>query len=152
MNPTPLSRSGARAVLAAVLASAVAAGLGGCASTATPVVYKAGAPAPVAARTEADLQTCRAEAETSVGINSVKATKVSASTAKRGAMEFVDKAVESVVNGSRSAYEKARGAAAGAMAGTVTSVVLNWNEPDAVYREYVDLCMKERGHKVLGWR
>jgi len=134
-----------------LLALAAAALLGGCASTATPVVYKPGA-APVAARADADLKACRTEAEVSVGINSTKATKVSAGTAKRGAVEFVDKAVESVINGSRSAYEKARGAAAGAMAGTVTSVLLNWNEPDTVYREYVDLCMKERGHKVLGWR
>ena len=47
---------------------------------------------------------------------------------------------------------KARGAGAGAMAGTLTSVALNWNEPDSVYRNYVDLCLKERGHKVLGWR
>jgi hypothetical protein len=38
------------------------------------------------------------------------------------------------------------------MAGTLTAVALNWNEPDGVYRSYVDLCLKERGHKVLGWR
>lgn len=151
MNRPALSRPAPRVAPRLVLILSAAAVLAGCASTATPVVYKAG-PAPLAARADADLQACRAEAELSVGINSTKATKVSAGTAKRGAVEFVDKAVESVVNGSRSVYEKARGAAAGAMAGTVTSVVLNWNEPDTVYREYVDLCMKERGHKVLGWR
>jgi hypothetical protein len=38
------------------------------------------------------------------------------------------------------------------MAGSVTLAVLNWNEPDSVYRSYVDLCLKDRGHKVLGWR
>lgn len=72
--------------------------------------------------------------------------------ARRGAVEFIDKAVESMVNGSKEVWTKARGAGAGGMAGSLTTVVLTWNEPDGVYRNYVDLCLKERGHKVLGWR
>ena len=68
------------------------------------------------------------------------------------AVEFVDKAVESAVSGARNGWQRARGASAGAMAGTLTTVALNWNEPDSVHREYVDLCLKERGHRVLGWR
>jgi hypothetical protein len=135
--------------LAAVATLAV---LTGCASVATPVVYNKADKRGAAERAQADIQHCRQQAEAVVGVNTVKAQKVGSSTAKRGAVEFVDKAVESIVNSSRNAMEKARGAAAGVMAGSLTSVVLNWNEPDSVYREYVDLCMKERGHKVLGWR
>ena len=36
------------------------------------------------------------------------------------------------------------------MAGTLTGLLLNWNEPDGVHREYVDQCLKDRGHRVLG--
>jgi len=131
---------------------ATLAGLTGCASVATPVVYNQPGKDGRAERAQADIDVCRQQATAAVGVNTVKAQKVGSSTAKRGAVEFVDKAVESVVNNSRNAMEKARGAAAGVMAGSLTAVVLNWNEPDSVYRGYVDLCMKEKGHKVLGWR
>jgi hypothetical protein len=125
--------------------------LAGCASRSAPVVY------PVAdtrhsSSADADLKACRAEADQAVGVNGIRAGTTQETVARRGAIDFVDKAVESVVNGSREAWAKARGAGAGAMAGTLTSVALNWNEPDSVYRNYVDLCLKERGHKVLGWR
>ena len=135
--------------LAALASLAV---LTGCASVATPVVYSKPDKTGALQRAEADIDACRQQAQAAVGVNAVKAQKVGSRTARRGAVEFVDKAVESIVNNSRNAMEKARGAAAGVMAGSLTSVVLNWNEPDGVYREYVDLCMKERGHKVLGWR
>ena len=52
----------------------------------------------------------------------------------------------------RNAMERARGAAAGVFAGGLTAAALNWNEPDGVHRAFVDECLKERGHKVLGWR
>ena len=129
------------------------AGLAGCASTATPVVYQSpNRPAAQAPDLSRDLAACRQAAEAAVGINSAPAQKVSVATARRGAVEFVDKAVESAVTGARNGWQRARGASAGAMAGTLTTVALNWNEPDSVHREYVDLCLKERGHRVLGWR
>jgi hypothetical protein len=103
-------------------------------------------------RAEADLKACRAKADAAVGINGSRAQKTGTAVARRGAVEFIDKAVESMVNGSKEVWTKARGAGAGGMAGSLTTVVLTWNEPDGVYRNYVDLCLKERGHKVLGWR
>lgn len=135
------------------LAAAGVALLAGCASTTAPVVY----PVVDGRKTQridadADLQACRTEAERAVGINSTRADKTGATAGRRGAVEFVDKAVESMVNGSKEVWAKARGAGAGAMAGSLTAVALNWNEPDAVYRNYVELCLKDRGHKVLGWR
>jgi len=134
-----------------ILASLAVGGLAGCASTATPVVYPA-AKATQNQRAVSDLKACRAQADAAVGINGTRAQTASTRAAQRGAVEFVDKAVESLVNGSKEVWAKARGAGAGAMAGSVTLLALNWNEPDSVYRNYVDLCLKERGHKVLGWR
>lgn len=148
MTPTP-RRAPAASTFLTVAALAV---LTGCASVATPVVYNKPGKEKRVERAQADIETCRQQATAAVGVNTVKARKLGSSTATRGAVEFVDKAVESIVNHSRDAMEKARGAAAGVMAGSLTAVLLNWNEPDSVYREYVDLCMKERGHKVLGWR
>ena len=134
-----------------VLLSFVLAGLAGCASTTAPVVYPKGK-AVNEERTAADLNACQAEAAAAVGVNSTPAQGTGTRVARRGAIEFVDKAVESLVNGSRGAWARARGAGAGAMAGSFTQIALNWNEPDAVYRNYVDQCLKERGHRVLGWR
>lgn len=146
MNPCR-SRSTTKLILAALAVG----GLAGCASTATPVVYPA-AKATQNQRAVSDLKACRAQADAAVGINGTRAQTASTRAAQRGAVEFVDKAVESLVNGSKEVWAKARGAGAGAMAGSVTLLALNWNEPDSVYRNYVDLCLKERGHKVLGWR
>lgn len=135
--------------LAALLAAVF---LAGCASTATPVAYEASGSPAKAARFETDLQGCRTRAEQAVGINGVKGASLAQASTRRGASEFVQEAVDSLVVGSRNAWAKARGAAAGEVAGTVATVLLNWNEPDRVHREYVDRCLKERGHTVLGWR
>jgi hypothetical protein len=127
--------------------------LSGCASTTAPVLYggtRASAATPQ--RLQADIEDCRSRADSAVGVNAANARRVSHQAARRGAVEFVDEAVEQLVTRSRNAWQKARGAAAGAMAGGATGLLLSWNEPDAVYRSHVDLCLKDRGHKVLGWR
>ncbi len=137
-------------LIAAVASLAV---LAGCASTAAPVVYQPPQASPKkSARVDRDLAECRAEAERAVGLNAGAGRPMADGVARQGAREFVDKAVESLVVGSRNAWERARGAGAGAAAGTLTGMLLNWNEPDRVHREYVDLCLRDRGHKVLGWR
>jgi outer membrane lipoprotein SlyB len=138
-----------RQTLAVLLAAAF---LAGCASTATPVAYEASASPAKAARFENDLRSCRARAEQAVGINGVKGAGLTQASSRRGATAFVKEAVDSLVAGSRNAWARARGAAAGEAAGSVAHVLLNWNEPDRVHREFVDRCLKERGHSVLGWR
>lgn len=125
--------------------------LAGCASTTAPVVYPSAKPQ-AGSQAEADLKACRTEADAVVGVNGARTPATANRVAQRGAVEFVDKAVETLVVGSKEAWAKARGAGAGAAAGTLTSVALNWNEPDSVYRNYVEICLKERGHRVLGWR
>lgn len=134
-------------------AGAALALLAGCASTTAPVIYQPPqASQKKAARVGSDLAECRAEAERAVGRNAGADPSRAGDVARRGAIEFVDKAVESLVVGTRNAWERARGAGAGAAAGTLTGMLLNWNEPDGVHREYVELCLRDRGHKVLGWR
>lgn len=136
-----------------MFAGVVLVALAGCASTAAPVIYQPpGAPTRQAARIDRDLAQCREQALQAVGLNGTKGRAMADVVARDGAREFVNKAVESLVVGSRNAWERARGAGAGEAAGTLTGLLLNWNEPDRVHREYVDLCMKDRGHKVLGWR
>jgi hypothetical protein len=135
-----------------LLAAAALALLVGCASTSAPVLYADAKSRTPAQRVQADIDDCRAQAEAAVGVNGANAHKVANATAKRGGVDFVDEAVEQIVASGRSAWHKARGAAAGVMAGSLTAALLNWNEPDGVYRNHVDLCLKERGHKVLGWR
>jgi hypothetical protein len=145
-------RASSRAGIRLALGVAALLFLAGCASTTAPVVYGPGGSAAKADRVRGDTEECRRLAESAVGVNGQAPQKIAVGSARRGASQFVDQAVESLVEGSRNAWQKARGAGAGAMAGSAVAVALNWNEPDAVYREYVDLCMKDRGHKVLGWR
>lgn len=148
--PAPVVRGHRLYSLAAVSLAAV---LAGCASTAAPVIYQPPtASAQSAARVDRDLAECRGHARQAVGLNGADGRRLADVVAREGLKEFVDKAVESLVVGSRNAWERARGAGAGEAAGTLTGLLLNWNAPDGVHRGYVDLCMKERGHKVLGWR
>lgn len=150
---TPVKTAPFASTLRLSIAAAAVAVLAGCASTTAPVVYPvADGKKATRADADADLLACRAEADKAVGINSVHADKAGTTAARRGAIEFVDKAVESLVNGSKEVWARARGAGAGAAAGSLTAVALNWNEPDGVYRNYVELCLRERGHRVLGWR
>lgn len=125
----------------------------GCA-TSQPVVYHRTVPdAQRAARVAADVDQCRQLASAAVGTSGRTAPQAVAAGAGRvGVVAFVAEAVEALVEGSRDAWGKARGAAAGGVAGMLTKTALDHNEPDDVHKEYVERCMKDRGNVVLGWR
>lgn len=126
----------------------------GCASTA-PVVYQRPAVKPDTAQTARiarDTRTCRDEAVRSVGLNARGARQVGRDAGKAGAIGFAGAAAGSVVAGSREVWQRARTAAAAGAAGMAAKVLLDWNEPDEVHREYVEQCLQDRGHRVLGWR
>lgn len=124
----------------------------GCA-TSQPVVYHRSPPdAQRAARVAADTEQCRQLAQAAVGTHGRSAPRTAAAAGRAGAVGFVAEAVEALVEGSRNAWAKARGAAAGGVAGMLTKTALDHNEPDDVHKEYVERCMKDRGNVVLGWR
>jgi hypothetical protein len=131
----------------AILSAALA--LGACATSA-PVVYPKANAAP--ARVAADTEQCRRQATEAVGLNGRNTGSLARSAGQAGTVGFVAAAVGSLVAGSKDAWQKARGAAAGGASGIATKVLLEWNEPDEVHQEYVERCMKQRGHDVLGWR
>ena len=139
---------------AAVLALAL--GLTACAST-QPVIYsKENDSIVLSKRAERDLLLCTSLADERVGRNSLKGAKgtekVAEKTGATGAIAFVAAAVGLAISQSQDVWERARGAAAGGMAGMATKLLLDSNEGDEVYQQYVESCLEKRGHDVLGWR
>lgn len=140
--------------LAVVTASALVLtlALAGCA-TPRPVVYHKAAIGPVEQqRVAKDTQECRRRAEAAVGLNARRADAAAQSAAKTGAIAFAAAAVGSLVNSSKDVWQRARVGAAGGAAGAAVKTLVEWNDPDEVHQEYVERCMAERGHDVLGWR
>jgi hypothetical protein len=126
--------------------------LGACA-TSQPVVYtKESVAAAKAESVSRDIAACRGKAQAAVGLNGRSATQVAGASGRAGLIGFVGTAVGSVVAGSKDAWARARAGAAGGAAGIATKTLLEWNDPDDVYQEYVERCLGERGHDVLGWR
>jgi hypothetical protein len=153
------STHGRPAALASLLT--LAALLSACA-TSQPVVYRPAAPsAAEAQRIAKDTQECRTLAERRVGLNARKAPPeaggggaraAAEGPAKAGVIGFVAAAANGLVLGSRDVWNRARAGAAAGAAGIATKTVLEWNDPDKVYTEFVERCMDQRGHDVLGWR
>jgi hypothetical protein len=134
-------------------AAALAVLLTGCASVTAPVVYVPPQAKPnTSERIATDLADCRRRAEAAVGVNGFSAPESTTQLARQSGKSFVAEAASRLMFDAQSAWGRARGAAVGTAAGGLTSVALNWNEPDTVHRKYVDLCMKDQGHTVLGWR
>jgi hypothetical protein len=131
-------------------------------ATHQPVVYQAKTPTPTQAqRIERDTLECRQRAEERVGLNARRAPPAQAGRATAGAAEnsgragligFVAAAANGLVAGSRDVWARARAGAAAGATGVAAKTILEWNDPDKVYQEYVERCMDERGHEVLGWR
>jgi hypothetical protein len=131
----------------AILSTALV--LGACATSA-PVVYPNAGVA--STRVGLDTEQCRRQATEAVGLNGRDASGLAKDAGKVGSVAFAAAAVGGLVASSKDVWQRARGAAAGGAAGIATKVLLDWNEPDKVHQEYVERCMKKRGHDVLGWR
>jgi outer membrane lipoprotein SlyB len=150
------TRTPASLPLALLLATAALAG--GCATQQQPVVYQKAVPsAAQQQRVQADAQTCRARAEAAVGINQRRQASKPDGAAVQGAARvgligFAATAVGGLVASSKDVWQRARAGAAAGVTGAATKTVLEWNDPDKVFLEYVERCMEDRGHEVLGWR
>ncbi len=151
MKTPPLSSRSTRR-LGTTGALLVAALLTGCA-TSNPVVYqRPGVDTATANRVAADTAQCRQQAEKAVGLNGRDGAGMARDSAQVAATGFVAATAASLAAGSRDVWQRARGAAAGGFAGMFTKAVMERNLPDDVHQEYVERCMKDRGHHVLGWR
>lgn len=98
-----------------------------------------------------NLRQCENQGKLQVGLNggSSRANRQAASTS------LVAAAAAAVGSLIKNSGEFAVNVAAAGAAGAVGSLVKNGmehNHPDAVYEEFVKVCMKRRGHEVLGWR
>lgn len=129
--------------------------MAGCASTSAPVIYPPqgkAADAASAARVAKDAADCRRNAAAIVGLNGRNAPQLARDGGKVAATGFVATAVGAAVAGYRDVWQRARVVAAAGVAGATVKTLLEWNEPDDVHEEFVERCMKQRGHDVLGWR
>jgi len=97
-----------------------------------------------------DIDACLALAERDVGHGGNRSgERVAARTATGAATGAAVGAAAS-----RSAARGAAGGAAGAATHGILSSLLHprRNQPDPVFRNYVDRCLHERGYDVIGWR
>jgi outer membrane lipoprotein SlyB len=125
-----------------------------CASTA-PVINPPETPSEShTARAEADARACLAKADERVGRNALQASpkKATKDVARVAGIAAVTTGVARAVTDGGEVWKRARGAAAGGAVGMGLKLLLDWDAPDEVYEKYVERCLSERGHKVLGWR
>jgi outer membrane lipoprotein SlyB len=131
---------------ALVFTAALAAG---CA-TPQPVVYRTPSTgAEQSQRIERDMKACRNSATRMVGLNAREAGRPAAKAAGVGLAATV---AGTLAAGAEDLARKARMAAAAGATGALVKTLFEWNDPDEVHEEYIERCMKDRGHQVLGWR
>lgn len=124
----------------------------GCASS-SPVVYQnRGAPPVSEDVLRNDIAACESEAR-SKGLNSSQApgSEVARDTVRGGAVGGATGAVGGAIGGNAGRGAK-YGAAAGATAGLIRSIFKDsGSKPNATYRKYVERCLTDLGHDVIGW-
>ena len=98
---------------------------------------------------QTDIDECMRSA-TEYGASSDSSGKVAKSTAKGGAIGAAGGAASGAVFGS-----VGRGAAAGAAGGAAVGCLqglFRSREPDPVFRQFVDRCLREKGYEPIGWK
>lgn len=148
-SPEASARIGFRAVLRTVPLACVSIVLIGCAAE-RPVLY----PNPHlntvgAATAEQDIDECIALAK-GAGVGPNKAGQVAGRTATAAAVGGAAGAAAGAVRG-HAGRGAAMGAAGGAAGGLVSGMIKS-RGLDTVTKRYVDVCLQERGYRVLGWK
>ena len=122
----------------------------GCASR--PVVYSDARSSPASdAQVQADIDQCMTLARAHAREGQSVAREATRNTATSAAVGAATGAVGGAIwgNAGRGA---ATGAAVGGTAGLMRTVLRSRTNDDPVTRRYVERCLRERGHDVLGWR
>ena len=96
-----------------------------------------------------DIDDCLAFAE-AYGLEARPEVRTAKSTAAGGAMGGATGAASGAVRGNagrRAGAWAAGGAAAGFMRG-----LFRWRDPDPIQVRFVQICLREQGYQVIGWR
>ncbi len=122
----------------------------GCTSNVRPVLYPNAQLKSVGQRAaERDIDDCMQQAEQS-GVASGHSGKVAEDTATHATVGAAAGAAVGAVRGN--VGRSAAAGAAGAGAASATRGVLKSGEPDAIYKRFVNRCLKERGYEPIGWK
>ena len=97
-----------------------------------------------------DTDQCMAEAKAH-GADTEAGQKVASRAAKAAVLGAATSTVVSAVLGGDIGRAAGAGAAGGATAGAVHGA-FEANDPDQVFKRYVERCLKEKGYEVIGWR
>lgn len=98
---------------------------------------------------EQDINECIALAQ-QAGVGASKAGRVAGRTATAAAVGGAAGAAAGAVRGN--AGRGAAVGAAGGAAGGLVSGMIKSRDLDSVTKRYVEVCLQERGYKVLGWQ
>jgi len=99
---------------------------------------------------QADANQCMAEAR-DYGVKNDAGKTVGGKAVKGATLGAAISAVVSAVLGGNVGRAVGAGAAGGATAGAVSGA-FDADEPDAVFRNYVNRCLREMGYEVIGWQ
>ena len=120
-------------------------------TTSSPVVYQSkSAPTVSEAQLRSDIEACRLEAKNQ-GLNPTggPGAEVAKGAVRGGAMGTATGAVTGAIGGNPG-RGATYGAAAGATAGLLNSL-FKGSKPNSTYRRYVERCLTDLGHDVVGW-
>jgi len=101
------------------------------------------------AQAEQDINECIALAQ-QAGVGANKAGQVAGKTATAAAVGGAAGAAAGAVRGN-AGRGAAMGAAGGAAGGFVSGMIKS-KDLDPVTKRYVEVCLQERGYRVLGWQ
>lgn len=125
--------------------------LAGCSASPRPVFYPNAHSAAVGeAQIQQDIDACMATAEASGVSRTGGAGEAAGNVAKTAAIGGAAGAAGGAVRG-HAGRGAAVGAAAGAAGGTMREI-FRTREPDPVFKNFVDRCLKEKGYEPIGWR
>lgn len=96
-----------------------------------------------------DIDACMQLARES-GADSNRTAKVAGNTAKAGVVGGATGAVIGAISGD--AGIGAAIGAAGAGTAALTSSIFRSEEPDPIFRQFVETCLREKGYQTIGWK
>ncbi len=122
----------------------------GCAGVRQPVLYP-NAHAQQVGRVQADKDVADCRELASQYAQSGAGGKIAKDTVIGGAGGAAVGAVGGAVSGYGAGRGAGVGAATGATAGLLSGLFRR-TEPDPVYQNFVDRCLRERGYEIIGWQ